>query len=177
MTVISTVGGGLVTLGGVAAGYWVGRRGNRRQLVQEDLDFWVQNLQEWSGKFHHLRPMGSEEGTISEEDVTALLGEFYHDVLGLVTARPSPRNSVDDYVQMTLLTAPFAVYDDWPAEQAHLLSKAGTGPARGIVLHQIVIQELLAKLRVWRIDGVPRHLPDTISSHMRARGLTRIPEQ
>ena len=55
--------------------------------------------------------MGSEEGTISEEDVTALLGEFYHDVLGLVTARPSPRNSVDDYVQMTLLTAPFAVYD------------------------------------------------------------------
>ena len=112
--------------------------------------------------------MGSEEGTISEEDVTALLGEFYHDVLGLVTARPSPRNSVDDYVQMTLLTAPFAVYDDWPADQAHLLSKAGTGPARGIVLHQIVIQELLAKLRVWRTDGVPRHLPDTISSQMRA---------
>ncbi|WP_195165972.1 hypothetical protein [Mycobacteroides abscessus] len=177
LALLQTVGGGLVTLCGVLLGFRFARVNQRRDAMQEDVAFWIRFLTDWSRRFHDVSPMARLDDEPEREAVWELTKLFYDDVTATVTARPSPRNTVDDFVQLTLLSAPLAINEPWPpAEQ--LLLESATGPGRRtIVLHHVVIQNVLSTLVVWRTNGFSRRdVANALGARMEQRGLSRVPE-
>lgn len=177
LALLQTVGGGLITLCGVLLGFKFARANQRRDAMQEDVAFWIRFLTDWSRRFHDVSPMARTEDEPEQEAAWELAKVFYDDISATVTARPSPRNTVDDFVQLTLLSAPLAINEPWPpAEQ--LLLQSATGPGRRtIVLHHLVIQNVLSTLVVWRTNGFSRRdVASALAARLERRGLSRVPE-
>lgn len=61
MTLISTVGGGVVTLGGVALGFLFVRRSDKHQRWNAELNYWVSELGEIYRRFLVANPKTEQQ--------------------------------------------------------------------------------------------------------------------
>jgi hypothetical protein len=89
MTVITTVGGGAVTLGGVALGFLFARRSDRRQRWNAELSYWIGELGEIYRRFLAVHPE-------TEQQAYEAILAISDDLMQAHRAHPTPRSSVGD---------------------------------------------------------------------------------
>jgi len=111
MTLIQTVGGGLVTLGGVAVGFLFARRSDQQKRWQEEITFWIGELSAIDRTlFAALGPNPQKwpKQTELDEETQLALFTMLLNLVYLLNSRPAPRDSVTDVVVNSIATGIFA---------------------------------------------------------------------
>lgn len=179
MTLIATVGGGLVTLAGVSVGFLFARRSDKQKRWQEDVTFWINALSAIDLEILKANPT-------TQDEARELQSKVMWDLLCLLKSRPSPRNTIGDVVNMSVsggilvgATPPGMKVTpdmDWKAFQ-HLFAEAEIDYKSGVGLIRRVLIDTVELLQHWRTNGVSQSaIKRALITRMNQLGLGRVPD-
>jgi hypothetical protein len=161
MTLIQTVGGGLVTLGGVALGFLFARLGDQRKRWQEEVTFWIDELSAINRTLFTTFGSNPQTWPTELDDETELsLFTVLANLMNLIQSRsPAPRDSVTDVVISSIITGYFAGNVDMSAA-AHMSTEERTKALAefrgGFRAVHTVLSDTVELLATWQHRGVSK---------------------
>jgi hypothetical protein len=186
MTVIATLGGGLVTLAGVGVGFLYARRLEKQKRWQDDVTFWIDEL-----STVYRDALRSAPST--QEEAGALQGKMTVELLTLFKSRPCPRQTIGDVVQMSITSGIFAsfwtggavtedtTWEEFQQQLAEVQARADGADVdyiSGLGAMLRVLNDTIELLQSWRDKGVNQAAINRAQiTRMQQLGMTRIPDQ
>ncbi|WP_156675759.1 MULTISPECIES: hypothetical protein [unclassified Mycobacterium] len=177
MTLIQAVGGGLLALGGVGLGFLFAKRQERQNRWQEDITFWIDHLFAIDQEILRANPRTPEEAA-------SVQAKALTEMFNLVRSRPSPRNSVNDAVDMSLMSgivmgaAPeMRLTAEMMEMSAERFQEAVGNVQVSIGLIRRVLLDTIELLQAWRHRGVNQDaIKRAIITRSQQFGMHRVQE-
>lgn len=160
MTLIATLGGGLVTLGGVALGFLFARRSDKHQRWNTELQYWTDEL----GAIYR-RMLEADPKT--QQEAYDIIGATMRDMLNAHKTHPTPRGSVGDALVAPMFLLVGALAGIVPSPNPHEVVEETPGKAEpgadylaGIPLWHEIFESTLQLAQTWNRDGVTQRKID-----------------
>jgi len=160
MTLIATVGGGMVTLGGVALGFLFARRSDRHQR-------WNAELQFWTGELGSIYRRMLEADPKTQQEACDIIGATMRDMLNAHKTHPTAPRSVGDALVAPMFMAVGALAGIVPSSDSPKIVEETPGKAEpgadylaSIALWHQIFESTLALAQTWNRDGVTQRKID-----------------
>jgi hypothetical protein len=160
MTLIATVGGGLVTLGGVALGFLFARRSDRYQRWNDELRYWTDEL---GGIYRRML----EANPKTQQEAYDAIGATMRDMLTAAKTHPTSRRSVGDALIAPMFVAIGALGGVVPSSDPPEVVEETPGKAdpradylAAIPFFHNVFESTLKLAQTWNRDGVTQQKID-----------------
>jgi hypothetical protein len=154
MTLISTVGGGLVTLGGVALGFLFARRSDKHRRWNAELQYWTNEL---GAVYRRLL----EADPKTEQEAYDAIGATVRELVHAHESHPSPRGSVGDALMAPLFMAIGAAAGIVPSpnpaevvEETPGVPEPGSNYLGSIPTWKRLLKSTLELAQTWSNDGL-----------------------
>lgn len=160
MTLIATVGGGLVTLGGVALGFLFARRSDKHERWNTEVQYWTEEL----GAIYR-RMLEADPKT--QQEAYDIIGATMQDMLIAHRTHPTSRRSVGDALVAPMFMAVGALAGVVPSsdppevvEETPGKAEPGADYLAAIPLWHHIFESTLKLAHTWNRDGVTQRKID-----------------